>query len=177
VGALGSIAVCSAVFQWLYRARTGQSFGSAYFNAQIAYVAHFESKGLLKKLLNPVYYAANLLWFAAPSSLICAYLVSRKRRREQHSNLTRRILYICGGTYVALVCLMNRHAARYIFPAYSLLHPTAAQQLAGFSRTSDFLAQHEGLLPYLLMLLLASVLVARVIVDPHFYRFIQVFGW
>ena len=175
--ALGSIVVCSAVLQWAYRARTGYSFCSEYFKAQIAYVAHFESEGVLKKLLNPVYYAANLLWFAAPSSLICAYLAFRKSRREQCSNLTQRILYICGGTYVALVCLMNRHAARYIFPAYSLLHPRAAQKVAGSSRISILLAQHERPLPYLLMLLLATVLVARVMVDPHFYRFIQVFRW
>jgi hypothetical protein len=167
-----SIGAVSLGYEFAYRHLTGHSFFGGYLGAQMAYVIREESHGWLRKLFNPLYYAVNILWFAFPSSMMFVYSLWRNRRLSEPARL---ISWACGG-YAALVSLMTRRAARYIFPVYLLLQPAGAEAINGvFPKLGSFFARYQTYLPYLLMSLLCLILVARVQADLHFYRFIQVF--
>ncbi len=174
--AIGTIAVLCVGYEWTYRRITGETFFENYIAAQMSYVYRDEAISWGRKLLNPIYYAANILWFALPSSLLALYGAYRGRQRREPPTAAQKLTYICSGSYFALALPIARRAARYIFPAYSLIHLPAAQLLCdGAPKLRAWLARRQRYLPYGLMLLLGAVLVARVMVDLHFYRFVQVF--
>jgi len=174
--ALAAIGLLSLGYEWAYRRLTGESFFANYVLAQMTYVHRDEGIGLVRKLINPVYYAANILWFALPSSLLAIYAAYRTRRSKRPPTDAQALAYLGCGSQVALALPISRRAARYIFPAYALIHLPAAQFICDQAPAlGDWLLRNEEYLPYALMLLLMLVLVARVAVDLHLYHFVQVF--
>jgi len=174
--ALAAIGLLSLGYEWAYRRLTGESFFANYVLAQMTYVHRDEGIGLVRKLINPVYYAANILWFALPSSLLAIYAAYRTRRSKRPPTDAQALAYLGCGSHVALALPISRRAARYIFPAYALIHLPTAQFICDQAPAlGDWLLRNEEYLPYALMLLLMLVLVARVAVDLHLYHFVQVF--
>jgi hypothetical protein len=173
---LAAIGLLSFGYERAYQGLTGESFFANYVSAQMTYVHRDEGIGLVRKLINPVYYAANILWFALPSSVLAIYAAYRTRRFKRPPTDAQALAYVGCGSHVVLALPITRRGARYIFPAYALVHLPAAQLICDKAPAlGDRLLRNEEYLPYALMLLLMLVLVGRVIVDLHLYRFVQVF--
>jgi hypothetical protein len=174
--ALGAMVAVSLAYEWVYRGLTGESFFAGYAAAQLSYVQRDEGIGWTRKLINPLYYAANLLWFALPSSVAALYGFYRARRRGMKASEAEQLAGLCIASSFVLAVPIARRAMRYIFPIYSLIHLPAAQQVCNTApKVRAWLAKEGQHLSYALMLLLLVVLAARVVIDLHFYRFVQVF--
>jgi glycosyl transferase family 87 len=170
------IAVFAASYELAFRRATGRPFFSPYLEIQTGYVAAFEQRAVWKKLSNPVYYLANILWFALPGSLCAAVGFWRARRRREPLRLDQWTALAGSGTLVLLLSTMTRRAARYIFPAYALVHiPGARTLLELFPAVRRFLEGRRAWMPYLLMAGLLVLLPLRVAFDLRFYRFVRIF--
>ena len=175
--ALGAVFILlfSGLYQLAYRRVTGQSFLAGYLGTQIGYVSLYEQRPVWGKLLNPFYYLAHVLWFSLPGSALAAWGMWRSRRRAEPFTAAQKLVVGGSGGIVALLSLMTRRAARYIFPAYALVHvPGAETLLRHLPRLRGFLERREAWLPYLVMASLLVVLPLRIMVDQRFYRFIRV---
>ncbi|MCI0569865.1 MAG: glycosyltransferase family 39 protein [Myxococcaceae bacterium] len=158
VAALVAVGLTAALYELAYAAHTGESFFAGYVGAQLSYVERAEETGLWQKLLTPAYYAANLLYFALPGSLLLLVALVRPSRpltshpsslpdspptsplplgEGQGEGVVRqritastglRLVMLAGGAAVLGVSLMTRRAARYVFPVYPWLAIPAAQE-------------------------------------------------
>jgi 4-amino-4-deoxy-L-arabinose transferase-like glycosyltransferase len=165
VAAAVAVALSAALYEAAYAARTGVSFFGAYVGAQMAYVQRFEATGVLQKALNVPYYAANLLYFALPGSLLL--LAALGRRRPEGPTAAQRMVAVGGGAAVLAVSLMTRRAARYVFPVYPWLAvPAAEEALRRWPRLKDWLEARAQLLPWLLMGLVLLVTLGRALLNP-----------
>jgi 4-amino-4-deoxy-L-arabinose transferase-like glycosyltransferase len=171
-----AVAAIALWYEGAYRRLTGESFFARYVEAQLTYVYRDERVGWLHKLINPVYYAANIVWFAFPSSLLAVIAVYRTRRARKAPTQAQEVAFVGVGAYFALALPISRRAARYIFPAYPLIHVPAAELICDRApKLAAWLRLKEAYLPYALMLILVVVLAGRVAADLHLYRFVQVF--
>ena len=71
--AAAMVVLAAIGYEAAFRDLTGESFHASYLAIQTGYVAHHEQLGLGAKLLNPLYYLANIAWFALPGSLLAGW--------------------------------------------------------------------------------------------------------
>jgi hypothetical protein len=174
--ALCAVAAIALCYEGAYRRLTGETFFARYVEAQLTYVYRDEHLGWLRKFINPVYYAGNIVWFAFPSSVLAMIAVYRTRRAGKTSTEAQEVAFVGVGGYFALALPISRRAVRYIFPAYPLIHVPAAQLICDRApHLAAWLRRNEAYLSYALMLMLMVVLAARVAAALRFYHFVQVF--
>jgi len=160
-----SLAVVLAVvagYEFLYRQATHESFLSVYFERQIETAAAARgASALIQKLSNLVFYSGRLLWFSFPGSLALLAVLWRRNRRDPISARARQgFLFSVGVSllYVVVFSISDRHADRYIFPAYYLFAAcgmiAAAHQWAWLGRFVQRWDRHHQVLTPLLWLVL-----------------------
>jgi len=150
-----------AGYELLYRRATHESFLAVYISRQIgaAAVAHGSSY-VVQKLSNLVFYGGRLLWFAFPGSLAVLATIWQRRREPIPSRTQQAFVFSVGMSllYVVLFSFSDRHADRYIFPAYYLFAAcgmmSAAHQSAWLHRIIERWDQHHQVLTPLLWLIL-----------------------
>jgi 4-amino-4-deoxy-L-arabinose transferase-like glycosyltransferase len=151
-----------AGYEFLYRQATHESFLEVYLSRQIGAAAVARgSSYFVQKLSNLVFYGGRLLWFAFPWSLAVLAATWHRRRREPVPDRTRQAFVFAVGIsllYVILFSLSDRHADRYIFPAYYLFAAcgmiSAANQSAWLHRMLERWDRHYQILTPILWLLL-----------------------
>jgi len=172
----GALIACfAAAYELAFRRTTGQPFFAPYIAIQTGYVAAFEQRAVLQKLINPLYYLANILWFALPASMGAVVGFWRTRKGREPLRLDQWTALAGSGTLVLLLSTMTRRAVRYILPAYALLHiPGARTLLELFPALRRFIERRRAAMPWLLMAALLVLLPLRVAFDLRFYRFVRV---
>jgi 4-amino-4-deoxy-L-arabinose transferase-like glycosyltransferase len=151
-----------AGYEFLYRQATHESFLAVYLSRQIGAAAVAKGPSyLIQKLSNLVFYGGRLLWFAFPGSIAMLAVIWKRSRRERVPERTRQAFLFCVGVsllYVVLFSLSDRHADRYIFPAYYLFAAcgmiAAAHQSAWFHRIIERWDRHRQVFTPLLWLIL-----------------------
>ena len=129
VAGVAAMAAAAAAYELLYREATGEPFWCFYVARQLGVAtATGAASGLIGKLYNLVFYVGRLLWFAFPWSVLL--VVAFWRRRVQSGSAAEAARPDAGAhagalftaavvaLYVGLFSLSERHADRYIFPAY-----------------------------------------------------------
>jgi hypothetical protein len=165
-----AIAIAAVMYEGWFRSVTGTSFLRAYLGSQLTGIREAEQSSGFWNLAVPLYYAVNLFWFALPGIqlFIAAVCCSGERTEAQ------RVALAAGGTWVGVMALFGRHAARYIFPAYVLCHvPGAEEACRRWPQLPAYLERRAPALPYVLMGLLATIVALRVWLDPRVYRFVS----
>jgi 4-amino-4-deoxy-L-arabinose transferase-like glycosyltransferase len=151
-----------AGYEYLYRQATQESFLAVYVSRQIGAAAAAKGPSyLVQKLSNLVFYGGRLLWFAFPGSLAVLAALWRRSKREPVPGRTRQAFVFSVGVsllYVLLFSLSDRHADRYIFPAYYLFAAcgmiAAAYQSAWVHRILERWDRHHQVFTPLLWLIL-----------------------
>jgi 4-amino-4-deoxy-L-arabinose transferase-like glycosyltransferase len=151
-----------AGYEFLYRQATGESFLAVYVSRQIGAAAVAKGASyLVQKFSNLLFYGGRLLWFAFPASIAVLAALWKRTSREPVPERTRQAFVFSVGLsliYVVLFSLSDRHADRYIFPAYYLFAAcgmiSAANQSAWVHRIIDRWDRHHQALPPLLWLFL-----------------------
>jgi 4-amino-4-deoxy-L-arabinose transferase-like glycosyltransferase len=151
-----------AGYEFLYRQATHESFLAVYVSRQIGAAAVAKGSSYpAQKLSNLIFYGGRLLWFAFPGSLAVLAAIWKRSRREPVPERTRQAFVFSVGIsllYVVLFSLSDRHADRYIFPAYYLFAACgmilAANQLAWLHRIIERWDRHQQVFTPLLWLIL-----------------------
>ena len=151
-----------AGYEFLYRQATHEPFLAVYISRQIGAAA--EARGvsyLTQKLSNLAFYGARLLWFAFPASIAVVAAFWKPGSREPVPQRIRQGFVFSAGLsllYVVLFSLSDRHADRYIFPAYYLFAAcgiiSAVNRSAWLHRIIDRWDRHQQILTPLLWLIL-----------------------
>jgi len=157
-GVLGVI----AGYEYLYRQATHESFLAVYASRQIGAAAMAKGPSYLtQKLSNLVFYGGRLLWFAFPGSLAVLAAIWKRGKREPVPERTRQAFIFSVGVsllYVVLFSLSDRHADRYIFPAYYLFAAcgliSAANQSVWLHRIIERWDRHSQVFTPMLWLIL-----------------------
>ncbi len=157
-----AVLVVIAGYEFLYRQATHESFLAIYLARQIGAAAVAKGPSyLVQKLSNLVFYGGRLLWFAFPASLAVLAVVWKQSRRKPVPARRRQAFFFSVGVsllYVVLFSLSDRHADRYIFPAYYLFAAcgmiSAANQSARLHRFIERWDRHHQVLTPLLWLIL-----------------------
>ena len=170
-----AVGAAALAYELAFRHATGHGFFAAYLQIQLGYVGTFEQRGALVKLMSPLYYGLNLLWFALPGSVL-AFRAGLRAWREREARLPLRMGGLGAGVHLLVLSLMTRHAVRYIFPAYALVQLAGAPELTRLRKLRAWISEHDALLPYLSMIALPVILALRITVDLHAYRFVDVLG-
>ena len=133
-----------AGYEYLYRQATHESFLAVYISRQIGAAAVAKGPSyLVQKLSNLVFYGGRLLWFAFPGSLAVLATIWKRNKHKPVPERTRQAFVfsiVVSLLYVVLFSLSDRHADRYIFPAYYLLAAggmIAAAKIAMMTTTSS----------------------------------------
>lgn len=166
----------AGLFELWYQAIAGQPFWSNYFSIQGArsLAGGFDP---LRKAYNVAWYAARILWFAAPWTvfLIAEGVVSKKRRLDFWRDSFLRFLLFGSMGIVVVFAFSDRKADRYIFPAYILI---ALAGLVVFLKARpkimEFLRTQEQRLPWILSLMLVVFTLLRIFFHSRLYRFIRI---
>lgn len=117
-----SAVLTAAAYEWAYRRVTGgETFLGYYLPTQLGIAAAPRGAFVAQKLSNIGWYAGRLLWFAFPWSLL---LLLHSGSRMRLGEGRREVIF--AATAAALMwplmfSLSDRHADRYIFPAYFLV--------------------------------------------------------
>jgi hypothetical protein len=157
-----AVLVVIAGYEFLYRQATHESFLAVYLGRQIGAAAVAKGPSfLVQKLSNLVFYGGRLLWFAFPGSLAVLAVFWKRSRLNSVPDRTRQAFLFSVGIsllYVVLFSLSDRHADRYIFPAYYLFAAcgmiSAANQSTWLHRFIGRWDQHHQVLTPLLWLIL-----------------------
>jgi hypothetical protein len=162
--AISFVAVLGVVagYEFLYRQTAHESFLAVYFARQIGAAAVARGPSyVIQKLFSLAFYGGRLLWFAFPGSLAVLVAIWKRCRREPLSERTRQAFVFSVGVsmlYVLLFSLSDRHADRYIFPAYYLFASCgmiwATHQSAWLHRIIERWDRHHQVLTPLLWLTL-----------------------
>ena len=163
-------------YELLYRHVTHESFLATYFSRQIGAAA--EARGTsyaVQKLSNLIFYSSRLLWFAFPASLAVLATLWKRIWRISVPDRTRQAFVFSVSLsllYVVLFSLSDRHADRYIFPAYYLFAAcgmiSAAYRSAWFHRIVDrWDRYHQVLTPLLWLVLFCLNLASGPAGVPH----------
>ncbi|HEY5907489.1 MAG TPA: hypothetical protein VIZ31_05555, partial [Vicinamibacteria bacterium] len=124
---LASAAVGGAAWAYvaLYRGATGQPFWSFSLGRQLGVAAAPRSASpFLEKAYNLVWYAARVLWFAFPWSVVlaAASVFGRRRGGKVASTSGARdglvFVLLLSASFLGAFSLSDRRADRYIFPVY-----------------------------------------------------------
>jgi hypothetical protein len=160
-GVLGVV----AGYEFLYRHATHESFLAVYVSRQIGAAAVAKGPSYLtQKFSNLVFYGGRLLWFAFPGSLAVLAAIWKRNKREAVPERTRQAFVfsvLVSSLYVVLFSLSDRHADRYIFPAYYLLAGcgliSAAYQSTWLKRVIERWDRHSQVFTPMLWLILFCV--------------------
>jgi len=123
IGIAGSI-VAVAVAVWLYERAyvhvAGDSFLRYYIETRLGSNTGLDRgtmPDVLDKVVNVGWYAARLVWFAVPGSLVLLFLAVRRRWPRREASALHFVLAL-GAAYVLVMSLGSNRAERFIFPAY-----------------------------------------------------------
>lgn len=123
--AVAAMAVTAALYEWLYRLATGESFWSFYAARQlgVAAAAGAAASPGAAWVKNALWYLGRVLWFSFPWSvvLLLAFWRSWRSASAPSPGPTRAGLLFSTAVvalYVGLFSLSDRRADRYVFPAY-----------------------------------------------------------
>ncbi|MBN2371442.1 MAG: glycosyltransferase family 39 protein [Vicinamibacteria bacterium] len=128
--AIAVMFAAAVLYEAAFRSMTGEGFIGPYLGRQLKTAAAPHGAAFIpRKTENLVWYAARVLWFSFPWSLVLIALGWRERKRvwtgrADPSNGTRRAGITClvmTLLYVLVFSLSDRKADRYIFPAYFLV--------------------------------------------------------
>ena len=152
-------------YEFLYRHATNESFLSTYLSRQIGAAAVLKgSSYAVQKLSNLVFYGGRLLWFAFPGSVAVLAASWNRSRLQAFPERTRQAFVFSVAVsllYVVLFSLSDRHADRYIFPAYYLFAACgmilAAGRSAWLHRIIERWDRYHQVLTPLLWLILFSI--------------------
>jgi hypothetical protein len=151
-----------AGYEFLYRQATHESFLGEYISRQIGAAAVAKGPSYtVQKLSNLIFYGGRLLWFAFPGSLAVLAAVWKRSRHKPVPERTRQAFVfsvVVSLLYVVLFSLSDRHADRYIFPAYYLFAAcgmiAAANRSAWLHRILERWDRHHQVFTPLLWLIL-----------------------
>jgi hypothetical protein len=165
---IGLAISCAAVlgviagYEFLYRQATGESFLAEYISRQIGAAAVAKGPSYLaQKLSNLVFYCGRLLWFAFPGSLAVIAVIWKQNKSKPVPERSRQAFVfsvVVSFLYVVLFSLSDRHADRYIFPAYYLFAAcgimAASSQSAWLHRILERWDRHHQIFTPMLWLIL-----------------------
>lgn len=173
--ALAAVAavLTAAAYEWGYRRVTGgETFLGYYLSTQLGIAAAPRGTFIAQKLANIGWYAGRLLWFAFPWSLWLLVNVGRQMRRSESRREAFFAITVVALMWPFMFSLSDRHADRYIFPAYFLVGMAGAAiglerstVLRRVSTAADRLRPFEQAGAWLLLTLLA--LAARYLNAPR----------
>jgi hypothetical protein len=165
--------VTATGYEWSYRRVTGgETFLGYYLPIQLGIAAAPRGAFVAQKLANLGWYAGRLLWFAFPWSIFALFELARGRRERSASRESFVAVTAVALMWPLMFSLSDRHADRYIFPAYFLVG--IAGVACGFQRSAairrlaravDRLRPFEHAAIWLLLTLLA--LAARWVNAPR----------
>ena len=166
----------AALFEVWFRETTQLGFWSSYFAVQGG-----RSLGGAFRPLHAAYnfawYAARILWFAAPWTFLLIYdgAASLRKKRPFPRDGFARFLLLSVLIAAVLFSLSDRKADRYIFPAYPL---TALAGLLVFfkvrPKAADYLAKGERWFPAAFSLALVVLTFLRIFFHSHLYRYVRI---
>lgn len=122
--AVAAVAAAAWSYEYGYRAVTGEPFWAVNLGRQLGAASAARSEAaLFDKAANLVWYAARVLWFAFPWSLVLAVWLVLRRRLAMAcppggARDGLRFTLLFGGLCVLAFSLSDRRADRYIFPVY-----------------------------------------------------------
>ncbi len=114
--------VTAAAYEWAYRRVTGgETFLGYYLPTQLGIAAAPRGAFVAQKLGNLAWYAGRVVWFSFPWSLFL--LVGLGRHANGNSGVRGTLLAVSAVALMwpIMFSLSDRHADRYIFPAYFLV--------------------------------------------------------
>lgn len=156
LGAASVAAFCVLYESWFEHV-TGEAFLRNYLDRQLFAVVEQEGRGLVNKLLTPIYYLGCLAWFGMPGLGIV--VLQSVRHRKVQPVAVRVPVAAC----VAVFSVMSRRAVRYLFPAYALCNLAGAQiAVESAPGLRDFLSRNERFLEPALAIFLVAATAARV---------------
>jgi 4-amino-4-deoxy-L-arabinose transferase-like glycosyltransferase len=143
------LALVAAVYEWAYRASTGDSFLAYYVADRLRPNAGLTGppRSPSSKAFNLLFYGGRLLWFAAPGSVLA---VAATFRRIRASDTMRNGLGFAMALSVVYVLAMSagaNRADRFIFPAYFAIGTAGAVAAMRRWPKVDGLAQRLAALP------------------------------
>lgn len=167
-------ALFCGLYQLWFRQIAHGSFFAGYLWSQGKGTLLAQHEAPLRMLTNPLYYAANALWFALPGTLFLALDLAPRLARGGALRLGTEPAGLQGlaqrrlalGVFAALLVplsLMARRAVRYLFPAIALWAVPGGEALCRrCPRLARKLDENEACLPFLLMSLVLGLSAVRV---------------
>jgi hypothetical protein len=146
-----AVAVVVGVYEWAYRAQSGDSFFGYYIVTRLGSNTGLDQDALPRvgeRIVNLGWYAARVAWFAVPGSLLLLIAAARgglSRWREPGVAFA----LATAAAYVAVMSLGNNRAERFIFPAYFAIGVAGAmvalRRWAPAERAAHWIAAREPL--------------------------------
>jgi hypothetical protein len=114
------LAGVAALYEWAYRASTGDSFLAYYIADRLRPNAGLTGppRSPSSKAFNLAFYGGRLLWFAAPGSFIAIAAVLRRMRAPETLRDGLGFAMALSAVYVVAMSAGANRADRFIFPAY-----------------------------------------------------------
>lgn len=153
VAAAAALAVMG-IYDHLYRQVTGEPFVMPYLTQQLGLAATQDSANVAgRKLLNSLWYARRVLWYALPWSVLPLGLLpwagKKMRQAGPASRQALTLMLALTFAYVGLLSLSDRTADRYIHPAYYLVGAAGAVvSLRNFPRLRGWVEKADAAYPY-----------------------------
>lgn len=127
LGAAAVVVLAGVAYEYVYREVTSDTFFGFYLRQQLGLAAAAEGEVLPQKIRNLLWYAARLLWFPFPWSLLLVGLALTHRRvRDRAHGAIVPALVLAAAVWPLMFSLSDRRADRYIFPAYFLIGAAGA---------------------------------------------------
>ena len=166
----------AALFEAWFRGVAQQGFWSSYFAIQ----GGRSLAGAFRPLhaaYNFAWYAARVLWFAAPWTFLLIYdgTASARKKRSFPRDGFVRVLLLSVAAVAVLFSLLDRKADRYVFPAYLLA--ALAGLLVFFKvrpKAAAFLAKGERWFPAAFALALVGLTFLRIVFHSHLYQYVRI---
>jgi 4-amino-4-deoxy-L-arabinose transferase-like glycosyltransferase len=138
--AAATVLLVALAYEYSYQAVTGESFFGFYLLQQLQVAQPTRGAFVRQKVVNLIWYLSRLLWFAFPWSLVLAGAAAVGRRLPADYTSKRALMAALASASVwpLMLSLPNRHADRYIFPAYFLIG--GAGFVVAFRRSTRFQA-------------------------------------
>jgi len=158
-----------------YRRVTGEAFWPVYFSIQGAR-SLAGSFNPLTKAYNFVWYAARVLWFAAPWTFFLIYdrMFSKKRKQAVSGDSFVKYFLLAALVIIAFFSLSDRKADRYIFPAYFFAALAGLFVFFGLRpKIRELFEKWERRLPVVLSLTLIALTFLRIFFHSRLYKFVR----
>ncbi|MGH8016194.1 MAG: ArnT family glycosyltransferase, partial [Candidatus Zixiibacteriota bacterium] len=174
LGSAVTLVLTMVLFEWLFRAQTGQQFWLINFKKQA--VAAVATNAIIQKPYNLVWYLARAIYFVLPWSIILLLGLRNRSERAQIPKDKRWWWFLtCAAMLILTMSLFDRRADRYIFPAYILIAMSGGWYVSEkFPRVRKWLSGDSLMIKIIFAAALLTVAVLKVIISINYHSNIQI---